>query len=89
MPIVVTLKIKNNGSTLQNLRLSDPLPEFMTVTKGSATRLISLPKGQTLQWEYTFTSQRGFYNFSGLHAETGDPLGVLVQPTSCPRLDKC
>jgi uncharacterized protein (DUF58 family) len=79
VPIVVTLKIKNNGSTLQNLRLRDPLPEFITVTDGSATRLVTLPKGQTLHWEYTFTSKRGFHIFSGLEAETGDPLGVLVQ----------
>ncbi len=79
MPIIVTLVITNKGSALRQVRLRDPLPSFIKVTDGSATRFVSLAAGQTITWIYTMTGQRGFHNVQGLEAEVSDPLGLLVQ----------
>jgi uncharacterized protein (DUF58 family) len=84
MPIIVTLTITNNGSELYHLLLHDPLPPFLKITDGSATRLTSLKTRQTITWTYTMTGQRGFHVFSGLEAEVGDPFGVLVQHQVLP-----
>ena len=76
-PVTVTLTITNRGPRLPRLTLSDPLPGFCTVSKGSATRLASLESGATLHWEYSFTGQRGFHTFSHIQAEASDLLGIL------------
>jgi len=76
-PVTVELRLTNHGPNLRQLALCDPLSETLTVTKGSASRLVSLKKGETLEWSYTFTGKRGFYQFSHLQAAASDPFGLL------------
>ena len=62
-PVTVSLRITNHAASIRELSLLDPLPENSTVTIGSSRRLVSLKKGETLHWEYTFISKRGFSCF--------------------------
>ncbi len=85
-PVTVTLRLTNHGASLPHLRLQDPLPTFASLTEGSATRLLNLPRGATCEWRYTFTGKRGFHRFAGLEAISGDPFGLVslhqLLPTS-------
>ena len=76
-PVTVELRVTNNGAGLRHLLLRDPLPEFISVVKGSAERLVSLKKGETLSWNYTFSGKRGSHTFSGLEVSASDPLGLV------------
>lgn len=83
-PVTVELSITNHGSTIQELLLRDPLPDFTTVTEGAASRVVSLKKNETLHWKYTFTGRRGFYQFTHTQATASDPLGLLSVLQSLP-----
>jgi len=77
LPVNVELRLTNHGPALQELLLRDPLPDFMTVTAGATSRLVSLKKGETLVWKYTLTGQRGFYQFGKLQATASNLFGLL------------
>ena len=83
-PVTVSLRITNHAASIRELSLLDPLPENSTVTIGSSRRLVSLKKGETLHWEYTFTSKRGFHAFSMLEASATDLFGLLTVRQSLP-----
>jgi len=76
-PISVELSITNRGSAIRQLLLRDLLPENSTVLSGSARRMLSLKKGETLQWSYTFSGKRGFHAFTHLEASASDMFGIL------------
>jgi uncharacterized protein (DUF58 family) len=78
LPVTVELRVTNHGPAISDLFLRDPLPDFLTVIEGSTNRLVSLKKGQTLLWTYTFTGRRGFYRFERLQATASDLLGLLT-----------
>lgn len=82
--VSVELRVTNHGANLRQLLLSDPLPDFISVTAGSARRLVSLKKGETLVWNYKFSGKRGFHTFSGLDASASDPLGLLTLKQQLP-----
>jgi uncharacterized protein (DUF58 family) len=84
LPVTVELRITNHGPFIRELLLRDPLPGFLTVTEGSASRLVSLKKGQSLHWRYTFTGQRGFFQFGSLRAQASDLFGLLTVRQSLP-----
>jgi uncharacterized protein (DUF58 family) len=77
-PVSVELRVTNHGADLRQLVLRDPLPGFISVVQGSAERFVSIKKGETLIWKYTFQGKRGFHTFDGLEATASDPLGLLT-----------
>ncbi len=83
-PVTVELLITNHGSSIQQLLLRDPLPDFITVTDGSARRVVSLKKGGKLRWSYTFTGKRGFHTFAALESTVSDPFGLLTVHQNLP-----
>jgi uncharacterized protein (DUF58 family) len=84
LPVTVELRITNHGADIRELRLYDPLPAFITLVEGSVSRMVSLKKGETLHWKYTFTGRRGFYQFGKLQAVSGDLFGLLTVRQSLP-----
>ena len=84
LPVTVELRITNHGPAIRELLLRDPLPDIITVTEGSATRLVSLKKGQTLHWTYTFSGRRGFCQFGSLQAMASDLFGLLSVRQNLP-----
>lgn len=84
-PVTVHLRITNRGQgAIRQLVLSDTLPEKSTLIDGSARRLVSMQKGETLEWTYTFSGKRGFHAFSALEATSSDLFGLLTSRQSLP-----
>ena len=78
-PVKVVLQVTNHGPAgLGQLLLRDPLPESSRLISGSAQRLVSLKKGETLRWTYTFSGKRGFHVFDHLETSASDFFGLLT-----------
>ena len=77
-PVTVRLQVSNLGATVRELLLRDNLPENSTLINGSSRRMLSLKKGETLQWEYTFSGRRGFHVFERVEASASDWFGLLT-----------
>jgi uncharacterized protein (DUF58 family) len=75
-PVGVTLHIRNRGRRLEHVLLEDRLPPGLTVVGGASRRLLTLPAGAQLTWEYTLSGPRGHYSFPGLQATAWDPFGL-------------
>jgi len=77
--ITVDLKVTNHGEFLEQVLLQDPLPPFLEVIEGSASRLVNLPAHGSLSWSYTVRGRRGAHVFEGLTASAEDHLGLIVR----------
>jgi uncharacterized protein (DUF58 family) len=76
-PITVAVAITNLGNTIEELLLEDNLSPAINIHDGSPRHLLTLASGRTHTFHYTFTAPRGYYNFSGIRAASGDPLGLV------------
>ncbi len=76
-PVTVTLRVTNRGVRLRQVALRDSLPDFAELTDGSATRLLDLRQGETVEWQYTWVGKRGYHRFKGVEIIAGDPLGLI------------
>ncbi len=74
----VTLSITNHGGRLAQVTFVDPLPRFLQVTDGSATRVTRLAAGETFTWSYTLRGSRGFFAFNHLYVHACDPFGLSI-----------
>ena len=84
LPVTVELRITNHGPDIHQLILRDPLPDYITVNEGSASRVVALKKGETLLWTYSFSGRRGFYQFGTIKATASDPFGLLSVHADLP-----
>lgn len=75
--ITVQITVINQGKSLEQIRLDDPLPEFLEVIEGSPSRMVSLPAGGQISWSYTVRGRRGSHAFDGIHAIAEDNLGLI------------
>lgn len=80
-PVTVRLSITNEGSSLEQFLVEDPLPPRFVVEEGKSFAAAALGPGETLDMEYTLRSQRGCYRFEGLRLTASDLLG-LAQRTA-------
>lgn len=83
-PVKVELRVTNHGTSVRQLLLLDPLPENSSLISGSAQRMVSLKKGETMRWIYTFSGKRGFHAFTRLEASACDLFGLLTVRQSLP-----
>ncbi len=75
--ITVQITVINQGKSLEQVRLDDPLPEFLEVIEGSPSRMVSLPAGGQISWSYMVRGRRGSHTFEGIHAIVEDNLGLI------------
>jgi uncharacterized protein (DUF58 family) len=75
-PVTVKVTVNNHGNDLEELALQDIIPSALEVVTGSNHHLISLPSGESHEFEYTVRGPRGVFPFEVLHAEAGDHLGI-------------
>jgi uncharacterized repeat protein (TIGR01451 family) len=80
----VQLTVKNNGERQEQVFLSDPLPPFLEVVEGSASRLVDLPALGNLTWSYTIRGRRGLHVFAGLNVTGEDRFGLVVKRAFIP-----
>jgi uncharacterized protein (DUF58 family) len=77
--ITVNLEVTNHGESLERVLLQDPLPDFLEVIEGSASRFVSLPAHGNISWSYTVRGRRGSHVFEGLNAIAEDHFGLIVR----------
>jgi uncharacterized protein (DUF58 family) len=82
--IMVSLTITNHGSSLDQVQIQDPLPDFLEVIEGSHSRLVGLPAHGVLSWSYILRGKRGFHIFDGLNVLAEDRSGLVVKRASLP-----
>ncbi len=75
-PVTVTLKVQNNGASLEEVILEDLLPEGLEVIDGSNRRLVSLPAGGSVTWTYTLRGKRGYYMLHEVRATVSERFGL-------------
>ena len=58
-PVTITLRITNLGDSPEELLLEDQLAPALQITDGTASRLCTLKKGESITWSYTIRGTRG------------------------------
>ncbi len=82
--VQVTLRVTNHGPAVESVLIKDTLPGFLEVSEGAASQLVSLKRGETLEWEYTLRGRRGFHVFSHLDVTISDQFGIFSQTHRLP-----
>jgi uncharacterized protein (DUF58 family) len=83
-PVFVTLTVRNDGSSLEEIVIEDILPSELHIQDGANRHLLSLPSGQSVSWTYSVSGRRGYYAFSRIMVEARDPLGLMQLRKSFP-----
>ena len=83
-PVTVTLKITNQGDSLDEVEIDDSLPAAMTLVEGKTRVLTSLPRGAGIELRYTVKAPRGSYLLQDVHVSANDHLGVLHSNRTIP-----
>ncbi|MCF6277941.1 MAG: DUF58 domain-containing protein [Anaerolineales bacterium] len=76
MPVKVTLRIVNLGSSLEELLLEDEISPALQIVDGASNFLCRLKAGQSITWSYTISGPRGNFVFAGVEAIARDHLNV-------------
>lgn len=77
--VTVTLKIKNNGSRLEEFLLEDRISPALNVEEGETNHIGTLAPGESTSWEYTISGSRGSYTFSDVEMRVSDHLGLVYR----------
>lgn len=78
-PLVVRVKVTNEGHALEQVILKDQFPGRFTLSDGVNKILCSLDPGESVEWEYTLIGVRGDYLFPGVHITVCSRLGLFEQ----------
>ena len=70
--VTVTLSIKNNGSSLEEILLEDHIPPALSIEEGNLIHFCTLAPGESTAWTYTVSGTRGSYVFSDIKVRTSD-----------------
>jgi uncharacterized protein (DUF58 family) len=74
--VTVTVRITNDGPSLDEVRIEDTLPPKMILVEGKTSVLTSLPSGVTVEMSYIIRAPRGAYTFEAVTVSASDHLGV-------------
>jgi uncharacterized protein (DUF58 family) len=80
-PVIVTLRVTNEGQRIELLRLQDSPPAELELLDGDTAVLTELDPGQTVELQYSLQGRRGRYDFGKVRARSMDLLGVLQRET--------
>ena len=83
-PVVVTLRVTNLGDSLEELLLEDQFAPALKITKGYASRLCTLKKGESIIWHYTISGTRGSFLFKGVETHVSDHLNIARKTKFIP-----
>ena len=76
-PVKVMVKITNTGEDLDEVMVEDRLPLGLDLLEGKTRVLTSLPRGASVELNYTVRAARGSYTFADVHISASDHLGVM------------
>jgi len=80
-PVIVTLRVTNEGGRIELLLLQDSPPAGLELQDGDTAVLTELAPGQTVELQYTLQGRRGRYDFGKVRARSMDLFGVLQRET--------
>ena len=83
-PVLIHLKVKNEGFDIDNLLLEDYLPSGLKITNGSNRHMVSLKSDEFYTWQYTVEGNRGYYAFTHILAEGQDGFGLFPRKSKIP-----
>ncbi len=86
--VTVTVRITNEGASLDEVRIEDKLPARMLLLDGKTSVLTSLPAGVSVEMAYTVRAPRGAYNFESVTVSASDHLGVRRSAAVVPARGK-
>jgi uncharacterized protein (DUF58 family) len=75
-PITVTLSLSNQGTTIAELEVYDPLPDGLKLLDGQNRHRLALPAGASYSFSYTISASRGIHQFTGVEVMTWSHWGV-------------
>ena len=75
--VSVELEIKNQGGGLENVVITDVLPDKLIVISGAAEYTTTLTPYTSTKIEYVFTAPRGYYRFDEVAIRVSDHLGIF------------
>ncbi len=84
--VQITLRVTNSGAAIETVLIKDILPDFLEVTEGAASQLVSLKKGETIAWTYSARGRRGFHVFSSVEVTVSDQFGIFSETQLLPTL---
>jgi uncharacterized protein (DUF58 family) len=76
--VLVTLTIKNEGRSLEEVLFKDILPDRLEITEGSSQCLTKLARGQSVGWSYRLRGKRGYFMLHGVRATIRESLGFSI-----------
>jgi uncharacterized protein (DUF58 family) len=82
--IKVSVTVSNQGATIDQLHLSDPLQTGMRITDGELEQWVTLGTGEVAAHGYTFQAERGRYAWKSIHAVACDPFGLIEHAVELP-----
>jgi len=83
-PVVIKLKVVNTGSALEELFLEDALPGSLEVVENQSRMFTQLGRNETIEWQYTVHTKRGYYWMKTVAATMNDSLGVFQTSQTLP-----
>lgn len=87
-PVTVTVRVTNNGDDLEEVLISDTVPEGLEWLDGRTSILLHMPHGATAELRYTVRGLRGSYTFHDLFVSAADYQGILSRTTTLPARDQ-
>ncbi len=75
-PATVTIDIANQGSSLQEVTITDVVPPGLEI-EGDTSALLSLPQGAAYSLTYRVKGPRGTYQFNNIHCTVREAFGLI------------
>lgn len=82
--VVIICTITNLGGEIDELLLTDQLPERLALRHGATSHVLHLKTNQSYTFQYTVAGKRGFYAFNSIRAVGGDMLGLVAREQTVP-----
>ena len=74
--VVIRVLVTNEGDGLEEVFVEDIFPRSLEIVNGKPSVLTSLPRGGTVQLEYSLRGKRGSFNFKNIRVTANDILGI-------------
>jgi uncharacterized protein (DUF58 family) len=81
VPVQVSLAVQNQGTDIDEALLEDMLPAGLEILEGDSKVLSRLPKGSTVEIQYTVQGKRGLYYFPGVTITASETFGLVRHKT--------
>jgi uncharacterized protein (DUF58 family) len=83
-PVIVKVSVRNNGAAIEEIHITDNVPEGLEVTDGVTEMFTSLASGEEVSLEYTTLAGRGDHRFTNLQVVVREGFGLFEHKLTLP-----